>query len=205
MGYRQVQRLLKFDSIVKKEKGIKKVIKSMVIQPVTVEGGKTKLALYYSGDYIGYDAWDSEIYCSFNEGYYFKPRLTSILVNTGLTRKDFDENGERRRTWKAAGHTYEHDIFVPEEPKARRKFLEKLIEESPGTYTTNCIFSFRQPNYDNNHSGKHNNASWNNFCDLTVQQLGELQDKAYYKDASNLKDKDGITVNYRDGRMQAIS
>ena len=203
VGYRQVQRLLKFDSIVKKDKGIKKVIRSMVIQPVTVEG-KTKLALYYSGGYIGKNAWDDEIYCSFNEGYYYKPKLTSQVVNTGKTKEDFDENGERRRIWKPVGYTYEHYIFLSEQPKERRKFLEELIKESPGTEIANCIFSFRQSNYDNNHTSQHDNVSWNNFCDLNIDQLSELQGKRYYKEGSNLKDKDGYVVSYRDGKIQAI-
>ena len=201
VGYRQVQRLLKFDSIVKKEKGIKKVIRSMVVQPVTVEG-KTKLALYYTGEYIGKNAWDNEIYCSFNQGYYFKPKLQFVVVDTA---NPFDpQTGEKRGTYKPAGYSYEHYIFVPEEPKARRKFLEELIKESPGTEIANCIFSFRQPNYDNNHTSQHDNVSWNNFCDLSVEQLSELQSKRYYKEGPNLKDKDGYVVSYRDGKIQAI-
>lgn len=151
----------------------------MVLQPVTVDGNKTKLALYYSAQYVGYDAWDSEINCSFNEGWYFKPKMTFTVVNTGKTKEDFDENGDRRRIWKAAYTTYEYYIFISEEPEKSRKFLGKLIKNSPGTNIANCIFSFRQPNYDNNHSSKHDNVSFNIFCDLSIQQLSELQGKYF--------------------------
>ena len=116
-----------------------------------------------------------------------------------------NDTGERRGTWRPVGYTYEHYIFVPEEPKKRREILEKLIKESPGTNIVNCIFSFRQPNYDNNHASSHDNISWNNFCDLTLDQLSELQSKRYYKDGNSIKDKDGIQVNYRDGKIQAIA
>jgi hypothetical protein len=54
--------VVKFDRIVKPEKGLKKVIRSMVTQRVTArENNKevTKYVLYYSGEYIGYDAYDN--------------------------------------------------------------------------------------------------------------------------------------------------
>jgi hypothetical protein len=69
----------------------------MVTQPVTARENKKeviKYALYYSGEYIGYDAYDNEVYCSFNEGWYFKPRLKFVVYDTG---RPFDpKTGERR-------------------------------------------------------------------------------------------------------------
>jgi hypothetical protein len=89
--------LLQFDRIVKPEKGLKKVIRPMVTQPVTaIENNKevTKYALYYSGEYVGYDAYDNEIYCSFNEGWYFKPKLEFLVYDIG---RPFDPKTSERR------------------------------------------------------------------------------------------------------------
>ena len=79
---------------------------------------------------------------------------------------------------------YEHYIFLPEEPKARTKFLQDLIKNTPGTSTQNCIYSFRQSNYQNSHTGKQDNISWNNLCNLSFEQLASLQNKGYYKEGS---------------------
>jgi len=46
------------------------------------------------------------------------------------------------------------------------------------------------------------------FCDLSIQELGECQNKNYYREQSTgvLKDKDGRRVKWDDntGKMEAI-
>ena len=46
------------------------------------------------------------------------------------------------------------------------------------------------------------------FCDLSLKELGEVQQKGYYKEEKTglLKDKDGVRVKYDDntGKLAAI-
>jgi hypothetical protein len=50
--------------------------------------------------------------------------------------------------------------------------------------------------------------TWNQFCDLSLKEGLELQDKSYYKEYSTgiLKDKDGLRVEYNrsTGKLEAI-
>jgi hypothetical protein len=142
------------------------------------------------GQYVGFDAWDNEIAASFSEGYHFKPRLQFLA--TDLVNPFDPKTGERRGIWRPVDRLIVHDLFIPEDPKQRRKFLEKLVKDMD---VSNCTFSYRRANPDNNHSSIHSDIGFNNICDLNVTQLQELSEKAYYKDSSgNLYDKDGYIV-----------
>jgi hypothetical protein len=200
-GYRACQRLLQFDAIVKPD-SIRTVVNSMIFQPVTINNEK-KYALYYTGQYYGLDAWESEIGITFNEGYYFKPKLVFKVFDVG---NPYDsKTGEKRGNWVAEGYSVIHDILVPENPKERRKFIEKLIKDR-GLDVTNCVFSYRLASPNNDHGGVHGQISYNNLCDLTVTQLEELQTKTYYKDSSgNLMDKDGYRIRMNNGKIEAIT
>jgi hypothetical protein len=114
VGYQMARWLLEFDRLLVPET-IKKVIRSMVIQPISKDG-KRKYALYYTGSYVGENAMGLEFDRSAIWGWYYKPKLQPFFSNTGLTKYDFNEDGTRRATWKAVGQTIEHDIFVPEDP-----------------------------------------------------------------------------------------
>jgi hypothetical protein len=191
VGYRQVQRLIQYDSIVKRDKGITKKIISMTVQPVTIDK-QQKYALYYHGHYVGFDAWDNEIWCSFTEGFHYKPKIQ--FVPTDLVNPFDSKTGERRGSYKPIGYSLVHDIFIPESPKERRKFLEKLIKDLD---VSNCVYSYRVANPENDHASHHGEISFNNLCDLTFTQLEELQTKLYYKDSSgSLRDKDNLRVQY---------
>jgi hypothetical protein len=69
-----VNTLKQFDKIVDPTKGISKVVQSIIRQPVTIFNDKgvpeVKDALYYYGQYIGYDKTGNKIYANFQEGYY---------------------------------------------------------------------------------------------------------------------------------------
>lgn len=47
------------------------------------------------------------------------------------------------------------------------------------------------------------------FCELSLRELGEVQQKGYYKEVKTgqLKDKDGIRVKFNDntGKLEAIN
>jgi hypothetical protein len=144
----------------------------------------------------------TELHASFREGSFKKPKLSFVAFNTGKTSEDYNEQGERRGDWKIVGSITEHYIFLPEERKARRKFLENIIAKSPGTQpmflTSAGTLSYRDPTPDNSHTGTHGGSfSWDQFCDLTTEQLAQLQHKRYYKDDRGaLLDKDNIRVEY---------
>jgi len=75
-----ISKLKEFDRLVDPTQGIRKVISSMVRQPVTVfnKQGKPEVkdALYYSGYYYGVDKNGNEIGAEFyNEGVYKRPKL----------------------------------------------------------------------------------------------------------------------------------
>jgi hypothetical protein len=152
MGYRACQRLLAWDSIVHPEKQkIRTVVNSMILQPVTIDG-KRKFAIYWHGSYVGIDGFDSEIYVSFSTGYHYKPKLQFMVTDIA---KPFDpQTGERRGRWEPVGYSYVHDIFVSENPKQRRKDIEKLIK-TKDLDITNTTFSYRLANPANDHSSHH--------------------------------------------------
>jgi hypothetical protein len=73
---------------------------------------------------------------------------------------------------------------------------------SPGTHTGNLEkghLHYRNPDSSNNHSGTHGGSfTWDLFCDLSLDELGELQNKSYYteKATGQIKDRTGQRVAY---------
>ena len=213
--FRMVQKQKYFDSTVDASKGIKKIIISMVRQPVHITGkdGKrvTKDALYYNGYYEGRNFGDIRIQSpNFHEGSYLRPRLEFSLVDSA---NPFDpQTGEKRGQYKKVADTLEHYIFLPEDKKERRKFLEDILAKYPDSYpedlSTGGHLSFRRANPNNDHNSQHGGCfNWNQFCDLSLSELGEVQDKSYYKDKDGItRDKDGQRVEYNKstGKMEAI-
>ncbi len=212
--YHLVRKCKKFDSIVDASQPIEKRIWAMVRQPVNIaEKGKTvtKDALYYYGTYRGVDKAGTEIGAEFHEGWYLKPKLRFQLKNPA---HPYDSTtGERRGEYKTGGSSFEHYIFLPENKADRVKFLNELMKNSPGTTPEGVAYgahlSYRQATPDNSHVGSHGgNFSWSQFCELSIRELGEVQQKGYYKEEKTglLKDKDGVRVKFDDntGHMQAI-
>lgn len=210
-----VKKLKQFDALVDPPKGIKKVIQSMVRQPITEFDSKGKAivkdALYYNGHYHGKDKRDDDIGAEFHEGSYKKPKLVFSLVDPA---HPYDSvTGERRGKYTTSGFTHQHYIILPEDKKERRKFLEDLVQKSTGTYMGNLEnghLHFRNPSADNNHSATHGGSfKWDQFCYLSIEELGECQNKRYYKETSTgiLKDKDGRRVewNKSTGKIEAIT
>ena len=209
-----IKKQKKFDSIVDSSKGIRKIIESMVRQPITIfnKQGKAEVkdAFYYRGYYRGFDKMGSDIGAPFAEGYFKKPKLTFAFIDPA---HPYDSaTGERRGRYVTSGNTYEHYIILSEDKKERRKQLEDILQKATGTYKGNLEnghLHFRNPTPENNHSGAHGGSfNWNQFCDLSIEELGEAQNKRYYKEASTgiLKDIDGVRVewNRSTGKLEAI-
>ena len=186
----------------------------MVRQPVTIfdKTGKAvvKDALYFNGSYRGVDKFGTDIGAPFHEGSFKKPRLVFSFIDPA---HPFDSStGEKRGQYTTSGYTFEHYIILSEDKKLRRKELEDILQKATGTYKGNLgngHLHFRNPSPDNNHSGAHGGSfKWDQFCDLSIEELGECQNKRYYKEASTgiLKDIDGVRVNYNQstGKMEAI-
>jgi hypothetical protein len=205
----------KFDFEVDPSQGIRKVIGSMVRQPITIfnKQGKPEIkdALYYNGYWYGVDKRGNDLGAEFHEGSYKKPKLSFVYTDT--TAPYDPKTGERRGEYKVGGWTYEHYIFLSADKKERRKQLEDIVQKATGTYIGNLEkgghLSYRQPSVTNDHSGTHGGSyNWNQFCDLSIEELGECQDKRYYKEKSTgiLKDKDGVRVQYDQatGKIEAI-
>lgn len=160
----------------------------MVRQPITIfdKTGKAVLkdALYYRGTYRGFDKFGTDIGAPFAEGYFKKPRLVFSFVDPAHPFES--TTGEKRGQYTTSGFTYEHYMFLSQDKKERRKQLEDIVSKCTGTYTGNLEnghLSFRNPSPDNNHSSTHGGSfTWNQFCDLSIEELGEAQNKRYYKE-----------------------
>jgi hypothetical protein len=206
--YYLVKKLKQFDSLVDPTQGIKKVIESMVRQPITVfnKQGKAEVkdALYYNGNYYGVDKRGNDLGAEFQEGYFKKPRLVFSYVDPA---HPYDSTtGEKRGTYKASGVRYEYYIFLPEKKEDRIKFLNDIVEKAIGTsignLSTGSHLSFRNPAPNNDQSGSHGGSfSWKIFCELSLEELGELQNKNYYteKSTGQIKDRSGQRVAYDHG------
>jgi hypothetical protein len=103
-------------------------------------------------------------------------------------------------------------IFSSADKKERRKQLEDILQKATGTYKGNLEIHrlhYRNPSPNNDHSGTHGGSfTWNQFCDLSIEELGEAQTKNYYKEKSTgiLKDRTGVRVQYDQstGKIEAI-
>ena len=204
-SYHLVKRLKEFDALVDPSKGIKKVVESMTRQPVTIfnKNGKAEVkdALYFRGWYYGQDKVGNDLGAEFTEGFYKVPRLifTSIDPNNPFDSK----TGERRGTYRPSGISYGHYIYLPDKKEDRVKFLEESIGNAPGTSISNLSqgghLTYRNPSPNNGHSGTHGGGyTWKVFCELSLEELGELQQKNYYteKETGQIKDKTGQRVGY---------
>jgi hypothetical protein len=68
---------------------------------------------------------------------------------------------------------------------------------------------YREPSPNNDHSGARGGGFlWTQFCSLSIEELGEAQQKGYYKSKADgtLRDKDGVRVKYDDntGKLATI-
>jgi len=200
----EISKLKEFDRLVDPGQGIRKVIGSMVRQPVTIfkKQGRPEIkdALYYSGEYYGFDKRGNDIGAHFTEGFYKKPKL--VFTSTDPSNPYDPKTGERRGSYKHSGTLIEHYIFLPETAKERRAFLEDIVKKATGTYTGNLSIGghllYRNPSPNNDHSGTRGDDKWDQFCDLSLEELGELQNKNYYieKSTGQIKDRTGQRVAY---------
>jgi hypothetical protein len=57
---------------------------------------------------------------------------------------------------------------------------------------------YRNSSPNNDHSGRRGDVKWDQFCDLSLEELGELQNKNYYTENSTgaIKDRTGQRVAY---------
>ena len=193
-----------FDRLVDPSQGIRKIIESMVRQPITIfdKNGKAQIkdALYYNGYWYGIDKRGNDIGAPFREGFYKRPKLIFSLSDTV---NPYDpKTGERRGKWIASGSTFEHYIFLNADKKERRKQLEEIIKNATGTHINNLEIHklhYRNPSPNNDHSYGHGGSfTWDLFCDLSIEELGELQNKNYYveKETGAIKDRTGQRVAY---------
>jgi hypothetical protein len=177
----------------------------MVRQPVTIfnKQGKPEVrdALYFNGNYYGTDKRGIDLGAEFHEGSFKKPRLAFTYVDPS---NPYDsKTGERRGNYKPSGTVTEHYIYLPEKQADRVKFLNDIIEKATGTHISNLSqrghLSYRNPSPNNDHSGSHGGGfTWPVFCSLSLEELGELQNKNYYTEKSTgaIKDRTGQRVAY---------
>jgi hypothetical protein len=194
----------KFDPLVDPSQGIRKIIGSMIRQPVTIfdKNGKPQVkdALYFNGNYYGVDKRGTDLGAPFHEGSFKKPKLAFSYTDPS---NPYDpKTGERRGQYKTSGFTYQYYIFLSEDKKERRKQLEDIIQNATGTFTGNLAqghLHYRNPDPNNGRTGTHGGSfTWDLFCNLSIEELGELQQKNYYteKSTGQIKDRTGQRVAY---------
>jgi hypothetical protein len=142
----------------------------------------------------------------YSAGFYLKPNLVFSVKDH---KQPFDPStGQKIGSYVNHGNIWEHDIFLPEDKKTRIKFLNDLLEQYPDTFAEELNLQYRQPNSQNNHySQRGGSFTWEQFCNLSLKHLGEIQSKGYYLDDKNtLRDKNGVMVEYNrsTGKVSAI-
>jgi hypothetical protein len=202
--FHMVAKQRKFDTFVDPSQGIRKVIESMVRMPITIfdKNGKPQVrdALYYNGYWYGTSKRGEDLGAPFHFGSYKKPKL-GFVYRDAVNPYD-PKTGERRGQYKPIASTYEYYIFLSEDKKERRKQLEDIIQKAIGTHKGNLEgghLHYRNPSANNDrHQGYHGGSfTWDLFCDLSIEQLAELQQKRYYTDdAGIIRDATGQRVAY---------
>jgi hypothetical protein len=201
--FHEVAKQKQFDRLVDPKQGIRKVISSMIRQPITVFDSKgnpqIKDALYYNGYYYGSSKRGEDLGAPFIEGYYKKPKMSFVYADA--TAPYDSKTGERRGSYRVGSYTYEYYIFLSEDKKERRKQLEDILQKATGTSKANLEnghLHYRNPSPDNSKYGGYGGSfTWDQFCDLSLQQLGELQNKRYFTDENGIiRDKDSQRVSY---------
>lgn len=204
-----LERLTRFSAHVDPSKPITKKIISMVRQPVHVlDNGKrvTKDSLIFNARLEGFNWADVPLAIEYNGGYYFKPNLVFSVKDN---KRPFDpETGKKIGSYVNHGPIWEHTIFLSEDKKERAKFLNELLEQYPDTFAEELNLQYRQPNSQNNHNSQRGGSfTWEQFCNLSLKQLGDIQSKGYYTDDKNtLRDKNGVMFEYNrsTGKVSAI-
>jgi hypothetical protein len=163
-----------FDALVDPKQGIRKVIQSMIRQPITIfsKDGKPEVkdALYYNGYYYGQDKRGNDLGAPFHFGSFKVPKMSFTYTNP--TAPYDPKTGERRGQYKVSGHSYEHYIFLSADQKERRKQLEDILQNATGTYKGNLEkghLHYRNPTPNNDHSGGHG-ESFNDVLSRLLQK-----------------------------------
>lgn len=174
---------------------IKKTISNITIEPVTVkEKGKliTRHALTVHGKYRGYNHAGVPLLCGLTDGYFYQPNIIYTAKNPN---RPYDPvTGKTDGDWKVQKKPEKvYTIYAPEDPKERTKLLEKIISETdtlPGELRGHLMY--RQS--DGRHGG---NLSFEQFCNLTFEQMSQLQKDGYYLDSKQtLRNSEGQMVEY---------
>jgi hypothetical protein len=83
-----------------------------------------------------------------------------------------------------------------------------LIAQWSDTFVEEINLQYRQANSQNNHASQRGGSfTWEQFFNPSLEQLGSIQGKGYYKDNKNtLRDKNGVMVEYNrsTGKVSAI-
>jgi hypothetical protein len=198
--YGQLQRLKNVDSKIKPEKGIKKIIRTMTRQVVKSfdKDGRpiSKEYLTIQGEFKGYSFNDEEYGMSFEEGNYKKP----TLVKQYKLGKKFDqETGEDLGELVPSGSTIEYTIEVPKDAAKRKKLIQDIIDNSPGTFPENIHFYYKDTVAGNRDS----TFSYEQFTESSIEELRNLSKKGagafgpqVWRDRDGkLRDKDGNLIH----------
>jgi hypothetical protein len=181
----------------------------MVRQPVSVIEDRKRIvkdSLVFNARIEGFNWADVPMAVEYNGGWFTKPNLVFAVKDN---KRPFDpETGQKIGHYTNHGTIYEHTIFLSENEKERVKQCNDLIEKWPDTFVEELNLQYRQPNSQNNHNSQRGGSfTWEQFCNLSLKQLGEIQGKGYYKDNKNtLRDKNGVMVEYNrsTGKVSAI-
>lgn len=175
---------------------IKKTISNMSIQPVSVkEKDKvvTKYVLIVNGKYKGSTEAGVGLYTGWSDGWYLKPVIQFMVRDSN---QPYDpQTGRPIGEYKVRGKPEKiYTIHVPEDKKERRALFEKIVSETD----TLPEELHGKLNYRQGEAGSHGGAfSWDQFCDLEIDQLRQIQKNNYYLDSKQtLRNAEGQMVQY---------
>lgn len=132
----------------------------------------------------------------------------NLVFSVTSNKRPFDpETGQKIGSYVNHGSKWNHTIFLSENQKERVKQLNDLVEQWHDTFVEELNLQYRQLNSENTHDSQRGGSfTWDQFCDLSLQQLGESQGKGYYKDDKNTTRQKWVMVEYNrsTGKVSAI-
>lgn len=140
-----------------------------------------------------------EIQRGFSEGWFLQPNIQHIISNPSAPYDP--QKGKPIGDWEVRSPDKVHTLFVPEDIKERRAFLLKILEDSD-TLPEELNGKLMYKQSDRSRGG---GFRFDQFCDLTLKQLSEVQKNAYYIDTrGNLRTKEGAIAEYNRANKKIV-
>lgn len=171
-------------------KNHKKIITNMSRQSVTTKDDKgrptKKEFLTYHGYYSGITHKGAEHHADFEIGKYKKPRI----VHNGDIRYDAKTGDPIGNEKILSGEETIYEIEIPKGKEARKKLIDNILGDD--NHPDNVLYYVRHLNQNNLEQSRDHSFSYQEFCDLSIEELVDTSQKgAGSKSSQYYTDKEG--------------